>query len=333
MTFTPTQVQTETQLGLFCASPQLPSLQPELVVRQGADAQWLLLEPGREVVGRCSLWWRKAPTYPGQRLGIIGHYGASTVEAGAELLALACEQLAGRGCTMAVGPMEGNTWQRYRLVTQQGHEPPFFLEPENPAAWPEHFARGGFTTLARYFSTLKPDLGEEDNYLDHVAERAAGRGIRVRPFDLTHFEVELARLYEVAQASFQENFLYTPLAETDFLALYLPLRPYIRPELILIAERHNQPIGFLFALPDWLQAQRGQEIDTIIIKTVAIHPNYRAAGLGNLLVARCQRIAHQLGYRRAIHALMHEKNSSRKISRRYGTEVMREYGLFSRPLF
>ena len=332
MNFTPIQVQTEAHQALFCISSQLPPLPPELVTQQGADEQWLLVESGGEVAARCSLWWRNSPTYPGQRLGIIGHYGASNIEAGVQLLALACEQLAGRGCTMAVGPMDGNTWQRYRLVTQPGQEPPFFLEPENPAAWPEHFAKGGFTVLAHYFSTLHPHLEQENSHLERVAERAAGRGIKIRPFDLACFEAELARLYRVAQASFQENFLYTPLAEADFLALYLPLRPYIRPELILIAEQNDQAIGFLFALPDWLQAQRGQAIDTIIIKTVATHPAYRAAGLGNLLVARCQQIAHQLGYQRAIHALMHEKNSSRKISRRYETEVMREYALFGRKL-
>lgn len=332
MKFTLIQVQTEDYLPLFCASPQLPPLQPELVTRQGADEQWLLLEPGGEVAGRCSLWWREAPAYPGQRLGLIGHYGASTREAGSQLLALACERLAAQGCTMAVGPMDGNTWQRYRLVTEPGQAPPFFLEPENPPDWPEHFIGAGFTILARYFSTLTPHLEQEDSRLAHVAERAAGRGITIRPFDLSRFEAELARLYGVAQASFQENFLYTPLEETDFLALYLPLRPYIRPELILIAEQNGQPIGFLFALPDWLQAQRGQPMDTIIIKTVASHPDYRAAGLGNLLVTRCQQIAHGLGYRRAIHALMHEKNISRKLSRRYGAEVVREYGLFSKQL-
>src|SRR5688572_7551372 len=109
MKFTPNQVQTKAQLALFCAPPQLPPLQADLVARQQADEQWLLLEPEGEVAARCSLWWRNPPAYPGQRLGVIGHYGASNGEAGAQLLALACEQLAGRDCTMAVGPMDGNT--------------------------------------------------------------------------------------------------------------------------------------------------------------------------------------------------------------------------------
>jgi hypothetical protein len=38
-----------------------------------------------------------------------------------------------------------------------------------------------------------------------------------------------------------------------------------------------------------------------------------------------------MGFRRAIHALMHETNVSRRLSDRYA-RTMRRYALFSRPL-
>jgi len=154
------------------------------------------------------------------------------------------------------------------------------------------------------------------------------------------FESELYQIYNLILASFSRNFLYTPINEADFRAMYYPLRPYIQPELILIAERAGQPIGFIFALPDLLQGQprpeqgrrRAQTIDTVIIKTVAVHPDYQMMGLGSLLVARCQEIACDLGYKRAIHALMHETNDSRKISHRNGTQIIRRYALFAKEL-
>ena len=45
----------------------------------------------------------------------------------------------------------------------------------------------------------------------------------------------------------------------------------------------------------------------------------------------CQRAAHQLGYTRAIHALMHEQNASRNLSRRFA-QPMRRYALFGKAL-
>ena len=54
-------------------------------------------------------------------------------------------------------------------------------------------------------------------------------------------------------------------------------------------------------------------------------------GLGNLLMARCQEAARALGFRRVIHALMHETNHSLKLSSRYA-KPFRRYTLFARRL-
>src|ERR1700722_2883617 len=85
------------------------------------DAAWRLLrdypvkyewlEGVDQCAASCSLWWQQTPIYPGQRLGLIGHYFAQVPEAGPVLLRLACRELAAQGCTLAVGPMDGNTWR------------------------------------------------------------------------------------------------------------------------------------------------------------------------------------------------------------------------------
>jgi len=339
------QIQTDEELALFCTPPGLPPLDLKTLILHNADAHWMLADHSAgEIVARCSLWWQATPSYPDQRLGLIGHYGACNTKAAAQLLQLACDQLIIHGCTMAIGPIDGNTWQQYRFITEWGNEPLFFLEPNNPNDWPSHFTDNGFTVLAQYFSTINPDLSqyrlEHDHRLVKVAERAEARGIKISPLRLDCFESELHQIYNIILASFNRNFLYTPINEANFRAMYYPLRPYIQPELILIAERADQPIGFIFALPDLLQGQphpeqgrrSDQAIDTIIIKTVAIHPDYQTMGLGSLLVARCQEIAYDLGYKRAIHALMHETNDSRKISRRSETQTIRRYALLMRRL-
>jgi hypothetical protein len=318
-------------LALFCApSPALPSLQPAGVTLTAPDQSWLMSDGGA-VTARYSLWWQRVPDLPGERLGLIGHYAAADERAGAAALARACQQLAGRGCTLAVGPMDGSTWHRYRLLTERGAEPPFFLEPDNPDGWPEHFTSSGFDVLAGYFSSLNPDLSRRDPRVPAAQARLAGAGVAIRALDLDHFDAELQRIFAVAQVSFRPNFLYTPLTAESFLDLYRPLRMYVHPELVLIAEQEGRPVGFLFATPDWLQAQRGQQIDSVVVKTVAVLPERAFAGLGAILGDICHQRALELGYRRAIHALMHENNVSLNISRRTGT-VIRRYALYSRRL-
>jgi adenine deaminase len=88
---------------------------------------------------------------------VIGHYGATQEGDGVAVLEAALGELARRGCTFAVGPMDGNTWRRYRLVTDRGTEPPYFMETTNPDDWPAHYAAAGFTPLeALQTATINP---------------------------------------------------------------------------------------------------------------------------------------------------------------------------------
>ncbi len=325
-------IDPETLASEFCDIPPFPSLNPDLVRQQQADVYWIIFDENDERVGRCSLWWTATPEMPDQQVGLIGHYAAKNDEVGRQLLDLATGELAQYGCTIAIGPMDGSTWQSYRFITEGSAQPLFFSEPRHPPAWPNHFSANGFVPLANYYSTLVPDLTYQPPNFSRVIDRAIQRGISFRSLDMAQFEAELDRVYELAVMSFSRNFLYTSLPKPTFLAQYLPIKPYIQPDLCFIAEKNDHPIGFLFAIPSLVQAQRQYLVDTVIVKTLAIDPTYRMYGLGTILVAKCHQAAHTLGFRRAIHALMHEKNTSRKISHRFGGEIIRRYSLFGKEV-
>jgi GNAT superfamily N-acetyltransferase len=305
--------------------------------RHAPDRHLLALDiasaPEGVLRARCSCWWSEVPAMAGERVGTIGHYAASDGEAGSWLIEQACRRLRDAGCTVAIAPMDGNTWRRYRFIIERGEEPTFFLEPDQPDAWPDHFIASGFAELATYTSAVTTDLAQEDPRLQSAAARLAGRAVTIRAFDPdpARAEADLRRIYTLSRLSFAGNYLYTPIDEAEFIDQYRSVLPMVRPELVLLAERGAGLVGFLFALPDLLQLRRTGATDTIIIKTVAVAPGAASAGLGSVLVGQVQRQAHALGYRRAIHALMHERNVSQNISRRYARTI-RRYALFSRAL-
>ena len=323
------QIRSPRDLEPFAGEELLADLDPTLLERERSDTHWLLLEDG--VAARCSLWWRGAPRQPGTTPGLIGHFAARAGPAARTLLEHACRELAARGCTRAVGPMDGSTWRRYRFVVERGEAPPFLLEPDNPDRYPEQWRAAGFRPLAHYSSALQDDLSLEPPRLERILGRLAVAGIRIRPLRMEAVEQELRGIYRVTLRSFESAFLYTPIGEDDYLQMYRPLLPLVRPELCLIAES-DRPLGYLFALPDALQAQRGQAVDTVVIKTVAVLPEVATRGLGSALVALVMRGARRLGYRRAVHALMHEGNASLRISRDYRARQIRRYALFAREL-
>jgi GNAT superfamily N-acetyltransferase len=282
------------------------------------------------VAARCSLWWREAPALPGERVGVIGHFSPGEGDRAHThtMLEEAAARLAKEGCTLAVGPMDGNTWRRYRLVTERGEERPFLMEPDHPADWPRQWDEAGFTPLATYFSALGTDLAKEDAQVSRAGERLRAAGITVRALRAEDYEEELRRIYEVSARAFTDNYLYTPLPEAEFVAQYAAVRERVRADLVLLAEMSGEPVGYVFAIPDWL---RGPATDTVIVKTLAALPGRQTAGLGAWLLQLVQQRAHGLGFRRVIHALMHESNNSLNLSRRYA-EPFRRYTLYSRRL-
>jgi L-amino acid N-acyltransferase YncA len=311
-------------------STHLPAFDAELLGRHRVDAHYRVMD-GDEVTARASLWWRDVPLVEGERLGVVGHFAATDATAAGMLLSQCLARLQAQACSLAVGPMDGNTWRRYRFVTEAGHAPPFFLEPENPASYPGYFVAAGFTPVAEYTSAIVHDLTTQDVRIPRAIARLRDAGISWRPLDMARFEAELRAIYRLSVESFARNFLYTPIGEAEFLAQYTAIAPYVRPELTLMAEQDGVLLGYLFGIPDLNQAQRGEQVDSFIVKTVAVMPGRRAAGLGSVLVAESHRIAHERGYRRAIHALMHAANNSRNISAHYA-RTMRRYTLYQQTL-
>lgn len=307
-----------------------------------ADAIIVLQDTSGRVCGHCSLFWSSTPSLAQpcdqrsqsgsrvQRTGFIGHFELVGPEYAKDLLQAACRELRGQGCDIAVGPMDGNTWHRYRLVTHSDPAAaPFFMEPANPGFYPAVFRNSGFEVLARYYSTKCDSAAVKPSELIRYRERLAKSGVTLRSLDAGNPNSELKLFYEISRSSFGSNFLYQPISEEEFFAMYKPLLPLLNPELVLVAEVDNHAVGYMLMVPDVFDGAGGTK--NIIAKTAARIPGKHLAGLGSLMLLEAQDKAFSLGYASVTHALMHESNSSLNICRRYG-RIIRQYELFSKVL-
>ncbi len=295
------------------------------------DAACTAVTPDGTVLASCSLWWRRAPLLAGRRTGLIGHYASADTRAGEQLIAHACSELAAHDCEVAVGPMNGSTWDDYRFVIERGAAPRFFLEPQNDDDWPLQFQRSGFSAIARYRSALQSDLSQDDRRIGKITDRISASGVRIRCIDTRRFEEELERMHALVMTGFRDSLFFTPIGAEEFVRRHRRLLSCIRQDLVLIAERGEKPVALLFAVPDLAQAQRGEPLDTAIVKTVVALPGRANAGIAHLLTARAAAVAREAGYRQAIHALMRESIQSANWSARLGS-TLRRYALFGRPL-
>jgi GNAT superfamily N-acetyltransferase len=314
----------------FPLADGLPTPKTMAASGERPDARVYLTNEDGRITAHAALWWSETPVHEGAQIGTIGGFAALDGLTARILLDHAADRLRDAGRRIAVGPMNGNTWRRHRYVISSEGRGPFLLEPRNPPEYPDWWRNAGFTELSHYTSSVI-DLDGRRVVSPAMRTRLEDSGIVIRRIDPGRYEEELKLIHALSLKSFSSNFLYTPLDETEFLHAYSKVRDHVEPDFVRIAERAGIPCGFLFGIRD-LEAEARGEKPAVIVKTLAVDPESRSAGLGSLLVDEVHAAAYEKGYAESIHAMEHESNTSRKITGRYGGRVFRNYALFSKPL-
>ena len=87
--------------------------------------------------------YRDAPSLDGARTAALGQFECESAEAGARLMRVVIERLKGEGFGAVLGPMDGSTWGKHRLLVESDGRSPFLMEPSNPAHYVDAFEASG----------------------------------------------------------------------------------------------------------------------------------------------------------------------------------------------
>ncbi len=273
-----------------------------------------------ETAGARALLFRDAPSWEGRKCASVGGIEFSSCQAGASLLNSISENLRAEGFFGLLGPMDGDTWHNYRLVTFSDGSEPFQLEPVSRPHDIEAFGIAGFIPVSNYVSArarLTDTLGPAP---------VVCPGVSVFPWDGNEAEQLIMKLYEMSVSAFAKNRFFKPISLETFFEIYRPLFGMVDPAHILFAHSgEGQLVGFLFGMPD---QKRAEKPPTAILKTYAsaIH------GVGHLLADTYHRRAIEMGFEEVIHALMHENNISLKRSEKHKATIFRRYALLGKML-
>jgi len=282
----------------------------------------------------------------GAPLGLLGFFEAldRPVETNA-LLRAATSWLQDSGVRRIVGPMDGDTWHRYRMNVGPCDAPPFLGEPHNPPYYPQLWENAGFRTLETYFSQQVEDVSAVVPRFEPMLRRVQARGYHLRPIDLRRFDDELRILFDLSRRIFRDNLLYDDISWEEFRELYVATRPLLDDDLVWFAQQPNgKYVGFLFAYRDLhraVAAMRGRhgllakmrfwlhrgEADAVNLKSFGVMPGYRHTGVGPALVCRVYQRMLAKGFRRANLCLIRDGNPSGRMDGGRGT-LLRRYVLY-----
>ncbi|MEM9249655.1 MAG: hypothetical protein AAGB05_13285 [Pseudomonadota bacterium] len=256
------------------------------------------------------------PTWEGVPSATLGAFNCTTPEAGADLLRRAIARTRSAERQRLLAPMDGDTWHSYRFVIETDGSAPFLLEPPDRPVARTALLGAGFDEVSRYFSARVP-----------LAETARSAPPESTDFVVTQWDGEapqalFEQVFDLSKQAFAENAFYKPISREAFLALYMPMVPLLKRELIFFARRSDGALaGFLFGTPNYAE---GPAPHTAILKTYAS----LIKGAGQHLAHAFHQAALEAGYDTAIHALIHDSNLSALRSATEGGQVFRRYALY-----
>jgi GNAT superfamily N-acetyltransferase len=232
--------------------------------------------------------------------------------------------LRARGASRIVGPMDGDTWHRYRVNVGPYDRPPFPLEPWNPSYYAALWEAHGFAVLETYSSKWIDDVSVLLPGLEAGLARSEARGVRVRRLKHGMLRDELALVHDLSSRIFADAFLYSPIPREEFLALYAGMERFLDPELVLFAETDSgEPVGFVFAYDDPARP-------AVHYKTIGVVSEWRRPGVAHALSYHVYRAALRRGRPQGNHALMRDDNRSQALDQGHG-ERFRRYVLYEWP--
>lgn len=226
-----------------------------------------------------------------------------------------------------IAPLNGDTWHAYRTIIESSDQPKFFLEPDSPLS-AKLLLDTNFELIAQYSSSLIDLTASKEAISAAVSkrEKAIESGFEIRHLNSNDFNEELKDIFSLSLSAFSNNFLYQAISFENFAELYQPIKGYLEDRLIWLAYSQSQLVGLLFAIPDPLN--QGQ----IILKSVAVHPQFEGLGIASYLLGRAHSEAIKLGFTHSIQALYKDENRSAALTAGLVAKVIRRYGIFALDL-
>jgi len=259
-------------------------------------------------------------------LGYIGNLSASshcTAEERIAFLVAAKDRLFALGAQKVIGPINGDTWHRYRLpLTDESQLT--FLEPSYPHFIASDFMAAGLSVTATYHSSVIEDLRGALLQAKKQPAVEVASDLKIRNLDLSDFDNEMELLHRFSHDAFKTNYLYSDIDLPSFNALYQPLKGMLKEDLVLIAESSDSKeiFGVVLAVPD------AKNKSMIIVKTLA-RSTFAPRGTGRFLFHTVLERAQALGYNSALCALIKDNNFSAFLPEALGGIVQNKFALFA----
>ena len=322
-----------------------------------SDVAYFIAEKRGTPVGRIAAIHNKRHNdFHEDTLGFFGLFECvHEQEVAGALFDAAGEWLRARGRTAMQGPMNFSTNEEIAspgALIEGFDSPPFLMMTHNPTYYGELHEAAGFgkakDVLA--FRLDRPDEPPQRGMqvIDKILKR---EGVTVRPIDLKNFRRDVDKLKAVYNAAWSKNWGFVPMTDDEFEHLAKEFRPFVEPDICLLAEQEGDPVGFYLGLPNlnevlsrlpdgkllpfgWVKLLwYKRKVRSMRVLTVGFKPHLHRAGLGPAFYGRAWESCVKLGFEQGEASWILEDNLEMvRALERMGGKPYKRYRIYERAL-
>ncbi len=277
--------------------------------RHGDAAKFLAVRDG-EVVGRILV--SDDPRYNEQNHANQGNFGffesVNEQEVADSLFERAADWVRGKGRDTIMGPVMFSTNYECGTLIDGFGTPPRVMMPHNPPYYPALIEGWGFEKdkdlYAWWFNDPYDIVQKWQPFMDRVASRNAD--ITVRPFSRANFQRDVQRCMQIYDSA-RKNWWWAcvELTDPEIRHFSKQLSMFADENMVLLAEKDGQPIGFSITVPDineavkplngrltwwglplgvWRFYRQLKQVKTARMMVLCVLPDYRQRGVAERLI-------------------------------------------------
>jgi GNAT superfamily N-acetyltransferase len=324
-----------------------------------ADVALFIARRGRDTVGTIAAFVdHRRIEHLGRAEGGFGFFEVIEDYTIAErLLDAACEWLRARDMSVVCGPTSFTANDCPGVLVEGADCPPVMLEAHTPPYYKDFLERYGMEKENDLFAwrAFRSQIGEELKNIPPQLTRVADvarkvANVTIRKIRMDKWDEEISTAHYLFDTTLRHLPDYIPMTEAEFRHFADQMRPFLDPDLALVAEYEGKPVGFCIAIPDvnralihlngrlfplgWLKlAYYTRRIDVVSFKLMGVLEEYRRRGIDALLYLEAVRAVFDKGYEWLDGSLTSEYNPMvNLIAHRLGAERFKRYRLYKMNL-
>lgn len=154
------------------------------------------------------------------------------------------------------GPMNLSTNEECGFLYEGFETPSMFMIPYNPPYYNKLAEAYGMKKVKDLYCYLTDVPSELPSKIERIARFAEKQGISVRTVNLKNLREELYAFMEVYNEAWRENWGFIPITKEEIDYMAEKLKRVAFPELVIVAQKDSEPVGFFGAIPDFNEILR-----------------------------------------------------------------------------